>query len=77
MGFTSGSARWLMSWAISHGAAARSSGQGLDTCQHRTPTHARVFLVRDLVKARTLLGGGLGPSQGTQRAFLGALDLYV
>jgi hypothetical protein len=23
----------------------RSEGQGLDTCQHRTPTHARVLLV--------------------------------
>jgi hypothetical protein len=35
------------------------------------------FSSRDLAKARTLLGGGLGPSQGTRRAFLGALDLYV
>jgi hypothetical protein len=27
------------------------------------------FSSRDLAKARTLLGGGLGPSQGTRRAF--------
>jgi hypothetical protein len=26
-------------------ARAGSEGQGLDTCQHRTPTHARVLLV--------------------------------
>ena len=32
---------------------------------------------RDLAKAWTLLGGELGSSQGTRRAFLGALDLYV
>jgi hypothetical protein len=35
------------------------------------------FSSRDLAKARTLLGGGLGPSQGTWRAFLRALDLYA
>jgi hypothetical protein len=71
-GLTSGSARWLMSRASSHVAAAglRLSGershavQGLDTCQHRTLTYAGVPLSRDLAVVRTLLGGTWGPSEG-------------
>jgi hypothetical protein len=35
------------------------------------------FSSRDLANARTLLRGGLEPFQGTRRAFLRALDLYV
>jgi hypothetical protein len=61
-----------MSRATSHAAATglslsgerKHAGQGLDTCQHRTLTHAGVPLTRDLVVVRTLLGGTWGPSEG-------------
>jgi hypothetical protein len=32
---------------------------------------------RDLAKARTSLGGDLGPTKGARHAFFGAPDLYV
>jgi hypothetical protein len=75
MGFTPGSAHWL-------GPQATQQQRG---AQGKAWTHVSTgplfmpgsFLSRDLAKSHTLLGGGLRPSQGIRRAFLGALDFYV
>jgi hypothetical protein len=81
-GLTSGPARWLMSRATSHMAAAglclsKERRQGLDTCQHRTLTHAGVLLVLRSCQGPDLTRRDLGPTRGTRHAFLGTPDLYV
>jgi hypothetical protein len=82
MGLTSGSARWLMSRATSHAAAAglRLSGE------HRArPGHVSApdpCLCRGPPRPGTLLrpgphSGELGPTRGTRHVSSGALDSYL
>jgi hypothetical protein len=75
MGFTPGSAHWLGPQATQQQRGAQGKAwTRVSTGPLFTPGS---FSSRDLAKAQTLLGGGLGPSQGIRCAFLGALDLYV
>jgi hypothetical protein len=57
-------------------AFAESVGQGLDTCRHRTPTHAGVLLVLGPCQDPNLTGGSLELIRGTQHVLLGAPDPF-
>jgi hypothetical protein len=64
-------------WQQRASARAGSVGQGLNTCRHRTPTHAGVLLAPGPCQGPDLTRRSLELIRGTQHALLGALDPLV